>query len=1417
MKLKCLLLVGLCLLGYASVSQVIPPQVVPTYNYEGKLCTYTQSKIPVEILGKFNDDNRFFVELLSYDYKVLGTYEARLENGNLVFTIGEDLAENYTRIDYRISTTSPVTKTTIYSNNWYTRGKISIARPAGDSDTLNAGMSYLLNVNVDANNPVTVTFSDSSVRAIARSGYQQTTSMLASKSADIFIVKAVNGCDVPVPFSGKVPLVINPISIVPVKTNNQTELCKGNEIELRYAVSGGTLPESATFRLRFFNPYPNNNEKQVFEAAATKKADGVLIARIPEKMASSSNIFNIAVLVDKPGLVSSYLKFVNIYEKPVASFRSQSESARVGETFTMSLNVAGPPPHTVELSNGVFYPLDGNLNISVNPVKTETYSIRSLRTACGVTTDLPKQTVIASVPAGIAINAPVDQKWTLCENQKLRLPFVTNATLNANTKFTVEGITYNQTTYQFEAKIVNDSIEFLIPHSPADWITEGYFNIRGFRIKTSNPSLTSGYRYEVTVRGVPRVSYQTSNPRTLTGAQYYEYALNVSGGRPYTVIDDQGEKSSGEYSPMAQTIFVPATGAYGPKSVQNGCYSNSDLAKLNLTVNPVTGQAPAIVVHPPARKYLCDPDSVEVYFEASGKFEEGNQFQITRYDNPGEPWLTVSKPGRYKIPASLLTVPGYTSIQVRATKPAIQASAGIPVIIDSKPSTQLMGDLGGPSAQQPRIFGIDETPNIYTQLYTYSPYTAEYTDGIKDYHFEQQLQYDAFLPVFPKNKATAYTLKSLTNACGTTEVNKTFYLYWIGYSLSLKYFPEDQAYCTGQEMVIPFNVERSSAPAGTTYHLQISKGAINFTTVASSATLGDFRYAVPDSMVGEYFVRISTDAGIETGGKRFFVNKTPSATVSPGSQSTAEIEYGQPVSINYNLSGGGPWEMIVNGQGNITAASSPFEQSYQLTSGAVFELKSVSNQCGYGPVSGSVAVRVKPRIVTFQAEKTNVCSGESIQVKYQVGGDVPTGGKVGFYLKNANGTRFELLSVNALTGTVALPTPAMLPGDSYELICYITGTDISESRQVNFHKTADIELTGSTTINPGESTTILVRSLSAGNVPLDVTFSDGTKGNFVFWGQGLYQYIPVSPAATTTYSIVSAKGSCGAAKFSGTATVTVNPPSAKTVRITGLNKISPLCEKDTLLVHYSLTGTFSAGNQFTLQFYDSQGKLVNTLPAAGKESPVRIIIPAGFSITEPYRIRLAASDANTASGDFRQIATFGQKAGASFASNNATLDTNGNAKAVVVLTGSGPWRYTYGNDLGAIPRYADVSPDTLFITSREPSAYFKLLSVTNGCGVGTVNEPSTIRVEVILGSEEPTRIAEPVTFGPNPTNGRVVLHFKTGAKRGLYLYNANGVLVWTATMSGTTAEVDMQPYASGSYLMKIESSKGGQALRLVKE
>ncbi|MNL63431.1 hypothetical protein D3C87_1875690 [compost metagenome] len=110
-----------------------------------------------------------------------------------------------------------------------------------------------------------------------------------------------------------------------------------------------------------------------------------------------------------------------------------------------------------------------------------------------------------------------------------------------------------------------------------------------------------------------------------------------------------------------------------------------------------------------------------------------------------------------------------------------------------------------------------------------------------------------------------------------------------------------------------------------------------------------------------------------------------------------------------------------------------------------------------------------------------------------------------------------------------------------------------------------------------------------------------------------------------------------------------------------------------------------------------------------------------------------------------------------------------------------------------------------------------MLSVSNACGLGTLSEPSVIKVEVILGVEETDIDAGQMSVGPNPASGMVTIRFKTSVRRNLFLYNMSGAQIWTKTSSGSEEVIDMSQYPSGIYLFKAEHNGKLQLFRVLRE
>jgi hypothetical protein len=174
MKLRELLITALCLLTRPAFAQVTETRISVETDYYAPICSFKEMKIPGTIAGKFNSDNKFFVELISgVDYKPVGRYEAVYQNGNFVFTVGDDKAGGSERITFKVLSTSPATETYPLSKPFYSRGQVSLVRDVSTPDTLNVGMAMGIFANVSTNNSVRVTMNDSSTHDVRWSSDRQ--------------------------------------------------------------------------------------------------------------------------------------------------------------------------------------------------------------------------------------------------------------------------------------------------------------------------------------------------------------------------------------------------------------------------------------------------------------------------------------------------------------------------------------------------------------------------------------------------------------------------------------------------------------------------------------------------------------------------------------------------------------------------------------------------------------------------------------------------------------------------------------------------------------------------------------------------------------------------------------------------------------------------------------------------------------------------------------------------------------------------------------------------------------------------------------------------------------------------------------------------------------------------------------------
>lgn len=172
-----------------------------------------------------------------------------------------------------------------------------------------------------------------------------------------------------------------------------------------------------------------------------------------------------------------------------------------------------------------------------------------------------------------------------------------------------------------------------------------------------------------------------------------------------------------------------------------------------------------------------------------------------------------------------------------------------------------------------------------------------------------------------------------------------------------------------------------------------------------------------------------------------------------------------------------------------------------------------------------------------------------------------------------------------------------------------------------------------------------------------------------------------------------------------------------------------------------------------------------------------------------------------------------QKATAAFDTDLLTYLPGKSVKALVRFTGDSPWSYTIATDAGAFTRAANRNPDTLALQPASPTLFYRLNSVRNECGVGTIGSPSALKVELITALEPTTA---PLRVFPNPTTERIRLEGFT-APTTVRLLTSTGILLQRMRSVGETLDVDVSPLPSGVYLLRVEHTTGPVTYRVLKE
>lgn len=1401
----CILAMWLCI-HCAAFAQT--PTISLSYNDFGSACLYSTFRLGINTSGTFNADNKFSVQIRKAETStVLKELPATLNNGKLEFVLSDSLAYGNATIQFRAVTSSPKAQSEwSYSINVLTKGRITI-NPGNIRDTINTFDTVPINFSGIGSGDIRVTLNDSSRFSFYgnQAGFTSVQSLIIPGTYPAYtIAHAENNCGA-MQIGGRYQPVINTTAIKAVSVS-PSQVCENSDVKVTFSTLGTAFTAQTRYRLRFRETYPAGAAR-VVEIPATLQGK-VLVGKFPDRLKLANSVqFSVQVITDNPSTVSSAAPTaLYIYPKTGASFTTPSQTVDINSSTYLYVKTYGVPPFSVELTDGskAASPY-GDVSFQVSPTGDKSYSIKTVTSGCGTVNITDPEVVQLKVRPGIRF---ADGTQTLCAAPTMRVKFVSSAALTDATQFKIGISTGSAPRYYVDAKRSGDYLEFPLPP------TQGQY-----QIVTTNPNLQSQFTSNVVIQRMPTIRYTTySGSTTFNVPTRMTIGYILEGGGPYTMEETDGTIRTSDWGSFdAKQLFLKQTTDYKIKSVSNGCFKNDNPPTMTLKYQPTS--EPAIYLEP-LKDAVCNNDSLEITFGSLGKFGTGNKFSI-QSNHPCcdfKALTVVEQGGKYKVK---VPVSQYYSSEIE-----FRIASSNPLLFSNTERIRLhtpltefsMAPQGRP--EEPQRYVINPTPaqlylgaNSQIQSVTYTENGVE-----KKAVFDQ---YVNSVYVTPKvGEVSTYVVKTATNQCGTFPVEKTAYYRAIPALLQIASLPS-QVYCTGTSLTVPFNFVEGQESADPTYSLEISPvNTFNFKALVTGQKGKLFDTLIPEELsTGSYSLRVVSSDGSMSEPQSIQVSPTATTTLTAENSQggTIKVDAGQSVPLRIRAEGAQPIVAILSNNTRQELYSG--DQSWYVypTKSQQYSILSVSNVCGYGTANGKVNVSVNPRL-TASTSSWSVCEGGFILVNYELMGDVNlSDGYIAFSLMDqTTKSTIRLDSTRTLKGDMMLKMPDTLPGSYYTIICSVSKYNLTSNLSVSVTTKPSVTLYGNTTINSGESTQLVIRANKYNTDTPHFLLSDGTKGT-IYTGVGALNYIKVSPAKTTTYTITYINNACGSGIATGSATVEVNPPSERSVTVTRLSSKlgSGMCTGDTIVMEYKTVGNFSAANIFTAQISDSTGRNFHNIPTIAG-SKVQAILPADLIPNAQYRIRLIASDPNTASGAFGTPVVAMQKAKARFASESVIFDGINNPKVTVLLEGGGPWYYRFGTDANVISRQSSVPTDVVELFQASPSQYYRLFSVSNGCGTGIIESPSTVKVEVITATE-PNAPGFQVVVAPNPVQDIFTVKSGNSDEKTIQLISQSGAVVHTITSRKQEQAFDIRNLSPGIYLLHINAKGKKATFKVIKQ
>jgi hypothetical protein len=1011
--------------------------------------------------------------------------------------------------------------------------------------------------------------------------------------------------------------------------------------------------------------------------------------------------------------------------------------ANLYENVQLTPIAFGTLPYTVTFSNGQEVTADRNIPLNVPPNKEAVYTPVSVTNTCGAGEVSGSQSVTVQ-PIGLRIST-TDLPGAYCAGGVFYVYIIKSAPFNKDNQFTVQQKDQFTNTYNdWETTMVNDTLlkvripdntpeqgfDYLRVVSSSPYVTSRDFQVQGIIKKRSvnliSPDRDEKSRPTFSMQGstVGGSSVTLSNGMTyssLEGVYEYDYLLPDNESRTYTIT--KAEDACGVIPPAniagsftlnkipAESIFINLQAYW--------------LAICRGVRNPIT--IPVFFGQP-----VEDNGHFKVEFSVYESGEEVLVEVLPAQLSADKKSIIVNFPNelynKYETSSAFW---GFYGRIVNENLNIISRSLSINFNSLPKASFCCNARITIPG----RKF-VELTPNVEGG----GPYKIELSDGT----IGTINVMDETIGVYP-TKTTEYTIKSVTNACGTETSNSGKLTVEVStptdFNIQMSK-PEINKICVGNSMPFSFEIT-GTAPTNTKYKIELvnnstSSGVpvilgtgtaspiiVNFPTDLSFyGREGDVNFDTKS-------IRITTEDGkVVSNAYPFYIRHTPKASIT-FSEGAPTFTFRN--TVNVGLTGGEPFYYSINNGPEVFFVSSTYSPKYGGSDSFLkvfqqpgeYSVTSVRNECGTGEMIGN-KVKVLPFALLLNKEtpKFNGCIDGAYPISYIVRG-INEAGTLKAALSDGNGVIKELEIVKQ-GNPVWVKFPSDLPGYRYYLNLIEQNYGI-ESNKI------EVELynipTGKITTKGGGSLAYIEPSYDSynciqltANIDCDAWVENAPAGWSYRGGDNCFIVKPKEQS--TTYTLKKLINMCGYVDTESSVRVDYAP----FIKI--LSTEYSYCSSISLPFQFEAKGVYPATNEFVITLKDGarswELRRQKELNFSGG-----LKLPTNLPLTTPtfYYIEVRS----TAFSNITQTLYFNlaSKPSAEIIDGSTTVNPGDMTKIPLILSGingKATLNFTNGNTYDIGDNY------TSMFVNYTKTTVLELKSVTNACGTEPAKGKFTVNV-----------------------------------------------------------------------------------------